>query len=187
MKQVVFGELIGVPINLCIVNDQLIDEQGVTIDRDFNDEIEEIFVTTPTQKSVFLPEVVTETIPNLIQYDTTYTKLKHINNKNFKNLIKLRSLYLDSSNIETITSYAFKNLRELETLHIGNNPIEIVDPKWFQSLPKLYYLQLSYIDEEAVDCKLSKCIQKINFPIQKICFFLKLFRNFEICLTGSIG
>ena len=40
MKQVVFGELIGVPINLCIVDD--IDEQGFTIDRDFNDKIEEI-------------------------------------------------------------------------------------------------------------------------------------------------
>ena len=150
MKQVVCRiidtDWTGANFTTCFVdNKQFIDEEGFTIDKNFKKDlkVEKIFVEG-NQNINFLPEDVAKKFANLIEYSAYYCALKHINEKNFANLVKLSGLVLHQNKIESIASNAFKDLSELENLSLDDNKLKVFDPKWFQSLTKLKFLNLDH-------------------------------------------
>ena len=134
---------------ICIIDDQLIDEEGFTIDNDFDEKF--LSIQFYEKKINFLPEYVAKTFPNLFVYQAPRCALKHISEKCFDNLNKLGRLLLSENKIESIASDAFKDLKELEDLQLMDNKIKVVDPKWFQFLSKLKWLNMKNNEIENLD------------------------------------
>lgn len=64
----------------------------------------------------FLPEHPAQNFPNLEIYKATGCAIEKIQKKNFKNLSKLKVLWITSNPLETITSDTFEDLTSLESL-----------------------------------------------------------------------
>jgi Leucine-rich repeat (LRR) protein len=68
------------------------------------------------RKIRFLPESPSENFPNLEGFSAGGCSIKDVSRKNFKNLDKLKVLWLSYNQIETIKSETFKDLIALEEI-----------------------------------------------------------------------
>lgn len=103
------------------------------------------------KKIFFLPEKVDEIFPNLIGYVAEYCSIIEVSKKNFRNLFKLRGLWLQGNQIEVINSDTFEDLTSLERLYLNTNKIKSLNGKAFMLLRHLKTVGLNSnlcIDEQ---------------------------------------
>jgi Leucine-rich repeat (LRR) protein len=67
----------------------------------------------------YLPDSPSETFPNLQAYSAYRSSVREISAANFKNLNKLRLLWLSKNQIEKVNINTFKDLESLEWLYLG--------------------------------------------------------------------
>lgn len=72
----------------------------------------------------FLPVGVSTKFPNLIGYDASLCSIKTIKKANFRNLNKLKQIYLNGNQIELINSDTFEGLTELGLIYLSNFQID---------------------------------------------------------------
>lgn len=68
----------------------------------------------------FPPVGVSTKFPNLLGYDASLCSIKTIKRANFRNLNKLKQIYLNGNQIELINSDTFDGLTELELIYLSN-------------------------------------------------------------------
>lgn len=73
------------------------------------------------KKILFLPIRVAENFPNLLIYHATFCSIKTVQKVNFKDLSRLRWLFLDGNQLETIASDTFEDLTSLFRLEMSEN------------------------------------------------------------------
>lgn len=71
------------------------------------------------KKIRFLPENPADKFPNLKLYRPYSCSIEEISKVNFKDLRKLRKLYLDNNAIRKVASDTFEDLTSLEYLSLG--------------------------------------------------------------------
>lgn len=69
----------------------------------------------------YLPTNLDESFPDLIEIKAFSCNVKSIHKKNFKNLRKLKGLYLNNNQIEKISTNTFEDLQSLERLFLSKS------------------------------------------------------------------
>lgn len=81
----------------------------------------EVLMFDGNKKIFYLPKNSYQNFPNLMQYSAWSCSIKSISKDNFKNLSKLKMLYLNLNQIERINSDTFVDLPSLEQVFLRNN------------------------------------------------------------------
>lgn len=91
----------------------------------------------------FLPRGAGKKFPNLKHLQAVGCGLTVIRKYYFKNMQKLRDLYLENNKIAIIEPGAFKNLISLKYLRLGFNNIKSLDEKLFLTMVRLEFIYLN--------------------------------------------
>lgn len=104
--------------NDCFMTDSLvIDKPNVILG---TRDVEVTKLTISDNKNVtFLPIKVAEKLPNIIIYFAYKNAIKVVSRENFAGLSKLTTLFLNSNQIEKITSDTFQDLISLENIQFS--------------------------------------------------------------------
>jgi Leucine-rich repeat (LRR) protein len=78
----------------------------------------------------YLPVEVAKKFPNLLVYSVASCSLKNLLKLNFEGLEKLKLLYLNGNQIETIETGTFKDLVDLEVLCLSKKYLQIKMPNF---------------------------------------------------------
>lgn len=106
-------------LSSCIVSQStVINATGFKVDIEAN----EAFTTIDfsfNENIYFLPENISEKMPNLIDYKADHCSVEAISRVNFLNLHKLMNILLSSNQISSIASGTFENLKALKRIELG--------------------------------------------------------------------
>lgn len=97
-----------------------IDSPGYTVSNPKDESITGIFYQL-NKKISYLPSQLHEIFPNLIALTAHRCSVKAVTRENFRNLNKLKGLWLSYNQIEKIYSDTFEDLISLETLDLSEN------------------------------------------------------------------
>lgn len=106
-------------INTCHMYETKIESEDVTIS-DVDDTVEG-YDNAFNRKIKFLPVHIADSFPNLVAFLANGCSLKSLSAESFKNLSKLRLLYLHFNFIEAIDDGTFDDLKALEYLSLSKN------------------------------------------------------------------
>lgn len=143
----------GVKLIACHIRKQKIEAEGFTISDEFDEDVEYLEISN-NKKVKFLPENVTESFPNLMEYEVRNCSIKSVHGKHLEGLFELERLQLWFNEIETIASDSFKDLEKLKVLRLSHNQIKHIDPAWFQTMTNLTRLIMNSNRIEIVDEKM---------------------------------
>lgn len=108
----------GMQLTCFMTESVAINSSDFTISSERNENIGGLDFTYNT-KVYFLPIAIDTTFPDLVGYDASFCSLTELSKDNFKNLVKLTTLWLNSNKIEKILSETFQDLIALEFLALG--------------------------------------------------------------------
>lgn len=95
-----------------------IDSESYTISSDRDDEVERMMLSR-NKKISYLPENIDEKFPNIIEFSAASCNLKKISRKNFRNLRKLKQLWLVDNLIAKRCSDTFLDLESVEFIYLS--------------------------------------------------------------------
>lgn len=102
----------------CLVADVKIDSTGFLISSTRDETLTAIDFCNNNNVE-FSPQNVWKIFPSLLFYDASHCNLEVIRRENFKNLRKLKYLWIGSNQIEKIDDDTFMDLVSLEQLNLG--------------------------------------------------------------------
>jgi Leucine rich repeat len=95
------------------------------------------------KKIQYLPVGIHLRLPALTTYSASHCALKEISYENFFNLEKLKYLWLDFNQIESIDSSVFEDLTSVIRIDLRFNKIKVMSGWNFANLPKLTYVGIT--------------------------------------------
>lgn len=99
--------------------------------------LEKYFRISNKSMSIFMPNGIGETFPNLELLKIVLSPLKFIRRKNFASMEKLSTLDLSYNKIDKIPSKTFYDLPKLTTLNLSGNSIKFLHHDLFLNNPEL--------------------------------------------------
>lgn len=97
-----------------------------------------------------------EKMNNIEFLDFSYNIMEKLEPELFKNLTKLKKLYLSNNKFKYLNNLDFKYLENLEELDISYNPIENLESDLFKNISKLKKLNLKFINSVAINLNIFK-------------------------------
>lgn len=98
----------------------VINSTGVTVAARVNKCVKALEMTN-LKAAQYLPENISENFANLVIYEAVNCSIKSLNEFNFKNLEKLRSLNLAGNLLTEVSSKVFHGLKKLKKLSLSHN------------------------------------------------------------------
>jgi len=83
-------------------------------------------------------------IANLLFWNLSHCSIQNINSDTFKEMAKLRQLYLNNNKIVSLNDRVFSYLKQLQTLDLCYNALQNIDAEVFSTLSELRSLSLCH-------------------------------------------
>jgi insulin-like growth factor-binding protein complex acid labile subunit len=101
-------------------------------------------------------------IPNLLFWNLSYCNIEDIHLSTFKEIGKLRQLYLNSNKIVSLDNRVFRNLNQLQTLDLCYNFLQNIDARIFSRLSDLRSLSLCHNNVSRITITLLQAVIRIE-------------------------
>ena len=120
-----FWETDNVTLATCLILEQAVDNPGYSISSSKDENVLGLWFDH-NRKIFYLPENISDKFPNLVGLSAELCSIKALRRENFKNLHKLKYLWLTQNSLEMIPSNTFDDLVALETLHLRKFQLHVI-------------------------------------------------------------
>jgi hypothetical protein len=101
-------------------------------------------------------------IPKLLFWNLSYCSIQNIHSDTFKEVGKLRQLYLNNNKIVSLNNNVFRYLNQLQTLDLCYNALQNIDDQVCSRLSELRSLSLCHNNVSRISIKLLNAIIRIG-------------------------
>ena len=101
-------------------------------------------------------------IPNLLFWNLSYCNIQNIHLDTFKEIGKLRQLYLNNNKIVLLNNRVFRYLNQLQTLDLCYNALQNIDAQVFSPLSELRSLSLCHNNVGRIDITFLHAVIRIG-------------------------
>jgi len=101
-------------------------------------------------------------IPNLLVWNLSHCSIQNIYLDTFKEMGKLRQLYLNNNKIVYLNNSVFRYLKQLQTLDLCYNALQNIDARIFSRLSELRSLSLCHNNVSRIDITLLHAVIRIG-------------------------